>query len=79
MELMEFNTSFATPATVFSMEEEKKKKNEYSHLTFSFRLKCIMHHILVFKNNHLVTVQWQSEVNSVNRDNLRGKKQSSCP
>lgn len=47
--------------------------NEYSHLTFSFRLKCIMHHILVFKNNHLVTVQWQSEVNSVNRDNLRGK------
>ena len=32
-----------------------------------------MHHILVFKNNHLVKVQWQSEVNSVNRDNLRGK------
>lgn len=50
--------------------------NEYSHLTFSFRLKCIMHLILVFKNNHLVRVQWQSEVNSVNRDNLRAKSTS---
>ena len=78
--MIDFNTLFAAPATFFSpMEEPKKKKNEYSHLTFSFRLKCIMHHILVFKNNHLVKVQWQSEVNSVNRDNLRQGKQSSPP
>lgn len=43
----------------------RPKMNEYSHLTLSFRLKCIMHHILVFKNNHLVIAQWQSEVNCV--------------
>lgn len=76
MQLIEFNTLFATPATFFSPQKrkKKKKKNEYSHLTSSLRLKCIMHRILVFKNNHHVTVQWQSEVNSVNRDNLRGGK-----
>lgn len=60
------------PRPIFFHRREKKM-NEYSHFTFSSGLKCIMHDILVFKNNHLVRVQWQSEVNSVNRDNLRGK------
>lgn len=78
MHLIKFNTLFATLATFFFPMEEQKM-NEYSHLTFSFRLKCIMHHILVFKNNHLVIVQWQSEVNSVNRDNLRGEKNLFTP
>lgn len=52
----------------------RPKMNEYSHLTLSFRLKCIMHHILVFKNNHLVIAQWQSEVNCVETTERERKK-----
>lgn len=73
--MKELNTSNLLPPIFFSFSfsHGRPKMNEYSHFTFSFRLKCIMHLILVFKYNHLVRVQWQSEISSVNRDNFRAR------